>query len=57
MIKYSDASNTEKTASSTFRYSLPPETCCIKFIKEASVGNHVCDECGNHLGKIEQKYD
>jgi hypothetical protein len=52
MIKYSDASNIEKTGSIKVSSSLPKKICCEYFIKEAGPGNHVCPKCHNRLHKV-----
>jgi tRNA(Ile2) C34 agmatinyltransferase TiaS len=57
MIKYSDASNVEKTAGAKVSSSLPQKPCCVINVKTASTGYYVCDKCGNHLHKVEERVD
>lgn len=51
MIKYSDASEMEKTAEATVTSQEPMKECCHGVVKTASTGEHTCN-CGNKLAVI-----
>ena len=51
MIKYSDASDLEKTAQATVTSQSPMKECCRVKVASAETGEHTCG-CGNKLAVI-----
>jgi hypothetical protein len=51
MIKYSDASNLEKTAGTTSTSRDPMSSCCKEMAKDANTGEYTCP-CGNQVAVI-----
>ena len=52
MIKYSDASNMEKTAQATITSQNPMQDCCHGLTKIAATGEHRCGGCGNRIAVV-----